>query len=87
MGRTIGQIVKAVAWGLAAVFAGLVLLALYAPGQASRLMRSLNIDLSGAGVVIWAAFIMGALIVLAAFVGSLKGARLIGRRGGGKNRN
>lgn len=78
--RTAGRIVRIVAWIAAAIFAGLVLLALYAPGQASRLMRSLNLDISGAGVVIWAAFIMGALIVVAAFIGSVKGSGITGRR-------
>lgn len=61
-------------------FAVLVLLALYAPYEAGPLLHALNINVSGQWLAVWAAFSLGVLIVMAAFIGSLKGSGITGRR-------
>lgn len=80
------QVLKILAWGVAAVFAAVVLVALYAPYEAGQLLRALNIGISGQGLAVWAAFALGALIILAALFGSLSGSGFHGRRGAGKRR-
>ncbi|MFT3995801.1 MAG: hypothetical protein QM667_00215 [Asticcacaulis sp.] len=68
-------IFKALAWIVAGVFAGALVLVLYAPGLLDKLLLDMNIDTGGQNLVVWAAFVLGALIVLAGFVGAVKQAR------------
>lgn len=80
------RILKIGAWIIASIFAGVVLLALYAPYEAGKVLRALSIGISGQGLAVWAAFALGALIILAALFGSLSGSGFRGRRGAGKRR-
>ncbi|MFP1129338.1 hypothetical protein [Asticcacaulis sp. W401b] len=80
------RILKIGAGIVAAVFAAVVVLALYAPYEAGQVLRALNIGISGQWLAVWAAFALGALIILAALFGSLSGSGFRGRRGAGKRR-
>lgn len=82
----VSKIIRLLAWFIAVVFAGVVLLALYAPYEAGQVLRALNIGISGQWLAVWAAFALGALIILAALLGSLSGSGFRGRRGAGKRR-
>lgn len=82
----VSKVIRLLAWFIAVVFAGVVLLALYAPYEAGQVLRALNIGISGQWLAVWAAFALGALIILAALLGSLSGSGFRGRRGAGKRR-
>lgn len=82
----VSKVIRLLAWFIAVVFAGVILLALYAPYEAGQVLRALNIGISGQWLAVWAAFALGALIILAALLGSLSGSGFRGRRGAGKRR-
>ncbi|ADU12852.1 hypothetical protein [Asticcacaulis excentricus] len=80
------RVLKIGAWIIAVAFAGVVLLALYAPYEAGQMLRALGIGISGQWLAVWAAFALGALIVLVALFGALSGSGFRGRRAAGKRR-
>ncbi|ESQ80043.1 hypothetical protein [Asticcacaulis sp. YBE204] len=63
-------ILRIVMWTLAGIVAIGVLLTLYEPSLLVKLLRGMNLTVGIQDLVIWAAFLIGAIIVLTALIGS-----------------
>ncbi|MDC7683930.1 hypothetical protein PQU92_11635 [Asticcacaulis sp. BYS171W] len=78
MPKIVQSFFKGLLWTLAGIFAVGVLLTLYEPSLLVKLLRGMNLTVGIQDLVIWAAFLIGAIIVLSALIGSFSKS---GKRG------